>query len=454
MNICEQRGGLWSISVAFTILFSVLVTPLNGEATNTDQSPSNRDTFCASNTSGGLSLTLCDHMKKNGSKQALFTSSFIPGGAKAQMVVKTKTPGEIENLYFRAIVATENRGYEAVTMLSGKSSSGDANEFIVTLAVPEIPGYKLWWPKVTVLLGEYKKDDTKGTSELINVYREQITVSGKTGAFGATLIFLMVLYGIVVFVGKTFGDGKAHINPIHFCTGTFGRASISKLQIFFFSFVIIGVIDYILFRYGILPSLSTDVLLLLGISAGSTVAAKVTTTKRKRFSLHNWAWLKDKGWVSTNPETPKWEQLLTTDGKFDVYKFQMFAFSPIVAGALVATGGAASGLGEFTIPNELLGVLGLSQVVYLSGKIVTPSSFEDIGKQLDVVREKENEFITKVSENWQQDSPPKKDLDNALQTAPNEYREYKKAAKDAVLLFESSQSKLQEDAKLEPDFLF
>jgi hypothetical protein len=43
-------------------------------------------------------------------------------------------------------------------------------------------------------------------------------------------------------------------------------------------------------------------------------------------------------------------------------------------------------------PETLLGVLGLSQAVYIAGKVVTPSSMADLNNGLDDLRESEKQF--------------------------------------------------------------
>jgi len=89
---------------------------------------------------------------------------------------------------------------------------------------------------------------------------------------------------------------------------------------------------------------------------------------------------------------PHWRDLFTTDGEFDVYRYQSFIFSLVVGGALII-GGVAQ-LSSFEIPTTLLGILGLSQVVYIGGKVVTPTSMADLNKSIGDLRDAEKKFRT------------------------------------------------------------
>jgi hypothetical protein len=70
--------------------------------------------------------------------------------------------------------------------------------------------------------------------------------------------------------------------------------------------------------------------------------------------------------------------------EFDVYKLQTIIFSIAVAFALIFAG--ASNLSSFTVPETLLGILGLSQVVYIGGILVRPPAVNDLDEALTKLR--------------------------------------------------------------------
>lgn len=179
------------------------------------------------------------------------------------------------------------------------------------------------------------------------------------------------------------------LDPIEITKNAFGRGSISKLQIYFFTIVIFAMLLFHLLRTGTIANMSTDVLMLLGISAVGAAGGKLVSTKRRRLGMANWAWLRRKEWLpfdTDNQSRAKWSELFL-DGEtkeFDPYSFQMAIFSFVVAVALVRTN--LNGLGTFKIPSELLALLGISQIVYIGGRAIDGGSYAELEKKLEEVR--------------------------------------------------------------------
>src|SRR4029077_13637142 len=79
------------------------------------------------------------------------------------------------------------------------------------------------------------------------------------------------------------------------------------------------------------------------------------------------------------------------DDGFDVYHFQMLIFSLVVGVALLQVG--FTDLSAFTIPAALLAVLGLSQALYVGGKLVASPACGDLDKALTELRNRETAFV-------------------------------------------------------------
>ena len=188
------------------------------------------------------------------------------------------------------------------------------------------------------------------------------------------------------------------LDPVQITANPYGRASLGKLQIFGFTLLIFGLMLYYQLRTGILITLSTDILALLGISAVGATGGKLTALAKRRLSFPNWAWLRRNGWLPnrTDDFAPRaqWRELITDfDGKeFDVYSFQMAIFSLIVAVALVSTNFA--GAETFHIPAELLGLLGISQGVFIVGRAAGTSAYQELDTALNDVRKKADAYLS------------------------------------------------------------
>ncbi len=183
---------------------------------------------------------------------------------------------------------------------------------------------------------------------------------------------------------------RRSLNPAVLTAEMNGRASLSNLQVFGFSLLVAALVLFILLRLGTLADLSADILLLLGIAAVGTAGGKLADQSRNRLSAETYAWLRQKGWLASGQVETCWSQLFTTDGTLDVTKLQMGAFSLVVAFALGLLG--SFDLSTFDIPDTLLGVLGLSQGVYVAGKAVTPPTFRDYDRQVGRLREAEQRY--------------------------------------------------------------
>jgi hypothetical protein len=184
------------------------------------------------------------------------------------------------------------------------------------------------------------------------------------------------------------------LDPVQITANPYGRASLGKLQIFMFTLIVFGLLLFHLLRSGVLANMSTDVMLLLGISAVGAVGSKIALVRNRRLDYENWAWLVRHGWLPKQGKRDvarraKWSELFLdadTD-EFDIYSFQMAVFSLVVAAALVRT--SLSGFGTFKIPEQLLVLLGLSQGVFIAGKAIDKNGYRELNDKLNEVRAQE-----------------------------------------------------------------
>jgi hypothetical protein len=221
-------------------------------------------------------------------------------------------------------------------------------------------------------------------------------------------------------------------DPVVLTAGTDGKGSLSKLQILFFSVIVFGLLFYILLRTGELSDLSNTVMLLLGIAAIGATAGK-GADQRSRLDFENYAWLIKKKWLPRDGlngiNEASWGDIVTSDGEFDVYRYQSCIFSLVVGGALVVVG--VNQLASFEIPSTLLEVLGLSQVVYVSGKLVSPPAFADLNKSLSTLIGLENDLRAARAKI----GPKTRFTDDAIH---GDYEKYMMAAKTTAIMFASA----------------
>jgi hypothetical protein len=255
---------------------------------------------------------------------------------------------------------------------------------------------------------------------------------------------------------------KQFFNPIYLTSDVFQRGNVQKLQVLIFSFLVGGLLLSLVLRTGVLVTLSVTIVALLGISGVGAVVAQSSATARNRMSFDNWAWLVKKGVLPINEATeagPRWRDLVTTNREFDVYKLQTVIFTIAVAFALLAAG--ASSLESFTVPEALLGILGLSQVVYVAGILVRPPAVDDLDKAITELRKAEETAKLAVAHNIDVDvngslpplnaPPPNVPFPIRRATAKNALRRYKDLADRVELMIESTLETAIDRARLDPD---
>lgn len=249
-------------------------------------------------------------------------------------------------------------------------------------------------------------------------------------------------------------------NPLVITRGVHGRASISNLQLLFFTLAVVWVVVAFLTWTGELADLSGDIVVLLGIGAAGTAGGKIAAVAKKRLDSENWAWLVHKGWIKesiesgSNDRKPAFGDLLQSGDEFDISKFQLFVFSLLVVVALVyfaAHGADVADFADFRIPNAYLALIGLSQVAYIGGKAVGPSTVGDLDKKLTAVRGLETKFVKAVETKWSDsDSGAERSLEVARNAEPNKYYDYRMRAKEAAIMVRELTGKDVGDAQIEP----
>ena len=332
-------------------------------------------------------------------------------------------------------------------------------ETLITVQMPSNIGL-YWQPAVLYIYGcEIGQSQPKIVSSIA-----QPVSSGLLSRIIAVVIVLVVYFSAVAasYHSKGSLNWKRYLDPVVMTAGGDGKASLAKMQILFFSLIVFGLLGYIVARNGIVSDLSSTVLTLLGIAALGSTLGKIADTQNNRIDTENWLWFAGKGWLKPRTEQPPnsatWRQLVTTDGEFDVYRYQSCIFSLVVGGALLVVG--ANELASFSVPGNILNILLLSQGVYVFGKLVTTTPIADLNRSASVVRGLEKAFRSAVESKYppsvapvaNQAPPRPADLAEAIQRAKPEYEKYKEAVVPLALFFQETTGQRVDDSKLEPSY--
>ena len=326
---------------------------------------------------------------------------------------------------------------------------------VVEYALMVLASAAPWDPALLVSVGVAAASDLASNDVLTaGPAGTDTTATRSPLGFVLATVAVLLAYGVAAWARKSF-------NVLVITQGVHARASLSNLQLLFFTLAVLWVVVAFLTWTGGLAELSGDVVVLLGIGATGTAGGKVAAVAKGRLDFENWAWLIRKRWIKEsiqrgpNDRKPEFGDLLRTGGDFDISKFQLFAFSLVVGSALVyfaAHGADVTKLAEFQIPGAYLSLIGLSQVTYIGGKAVGPNTVGELNRKLAEVRHLESDFIKAVETEWSRREPAAdRSLDAARAAKPESYRAYRIAAEEAATMVSERTGNVVADASIEPN---
>jgi len=224
--------------------------------------------------------------------------------------------------------------------------------------------------------------------EIAEVVSQKFAVSSRTLAI-ICWISAFVLPWLVsgVIVGRREAIKWSHFDPIWFVSGKYGGASLSLAQILLWTVLVFSASFYVLVVSGKLLDLTNDVLILLGITGGSSIIAKITASARDG---------KGREIVAMDPRDPKWLDLFQTEGRPDLYKVQMALFTTFAA---VCVTSKIYGTLEFPeLPAGLLTLIGISNGVYLGSKATSKTVFERLAEKSNELKQAKKELEKRKAE--------------------------------------------------------
>lgn len=326
----------------------------------------------------------------------------------------------------------------------------EADQTIVTLNVSDDLAW--FWSRVDLYL--YTCNNPVGQSPW-RVSSVSVRLSPYWFSIFAVVAEVFILYIWIAFAlrkqDRTFASFLRALNPAQVSAGPDGRGSLSTFQTLAFSLSVAALITLLLLQTGTLVDLSGSILTLLGISGIGATIAKGTDSQRNTLSADNRAWLLRHGWIPmaktvVDPSNATWRDFFTTDGVFDVYRYQSFIFGLVVIGGLVAAG--VNQLSTFVVPNTILGIVGLSQVVYIGGKLVTPTNISDLNAAITGLRTDEQKLKAAAVAKKQGQVAS---LAEAIPLmGQDSYDAYRQKARDVAAIFADATGIVVADASLEP----
>ncbi len=243
-----------------------------------------------------------------------------------------------------------------------------------------------------------------------------VEVGSLAWSAGVSVGLLVLIYGLLVAVairinGRRLGLAEAArfaeepappswrirtaLNPIFLTQDASGIGSLARLQLLVFTLAVAFVCTYVFLRTGELASLSVDTLKLLGIAIVGSALARVGG-ETGAITPANRIWLKGKGLIiSDDARLPRASDLVCADGELQIARVQAIIFSSLTVAALLWTG--PRDLGGFKISEELLYLLGLSQLAYVAGRALPAEGVRRLNQEVAALRAAERQMAQTAS---------------------------------------------------------
>jgi hypothetical protein len=282
-----------------------------------------------------------------------------------------------------------------------------------TVVSARFPGIERgWWPSrwevVLLLCTRAVPDNTNSDPQpILRAFaREPLFASAHRLSAAAGVLVVLALYVALALAAmqvqrhqflelrRRLGDAAPSglafaLSPTVISQDSFGHASLSRFQILLFTLALAGVYAFVLMRTGELPNISNSVLALLGITLTGSALARAT--EGSGVDAANRIWLLGTGVLDTSARMPRWSDLIASDGEIDASRVQALVFSLFAAIALVAFGTAD--LQNFSIPEELNYLLGISQGAYVAGRALPRDAARRLNEEVRSIREAETRVL-------------------------------------------------------------
>lgn len=265
-------------------------------------------------------------------------------------------------------------------------------------------------------------------------------------------LVIVILYTFIGFCVSKRGRWSSKcivFSPMKIVAGSNRLASLSNFQMLLFTLAVLWLsIHWLVKSGGMIVKPEGDIAILLGIAGSGTALGKATDNIRSMLSQENFFWLKEKKWIEKdlirgkyNGRKPRLRDMISTDGKWDISRFQALGFTLFIVVALLWQGISVEippNTFEFSVGQTYLTLIGASQALYVGGKFSQKDSIKQLDVKLDEVREKERAFrlAVSISKDWQEKSRslethPKELLNLAQVCAPDTYCEFMYVAEEA-----------------------
>jgi hypothetical protein len=168
----------------------------------------------------------------------------------------------------------------------------------------------------------------------------------------AAVASLLVTVGVVLLSAIVLSDSKPLVLMQELAQHSGGRYSLSNIQICMWTMLVLYALCYVWLATGEILSISSGILILLGISGTTSVTSQTLEAMQAQPQISSGNGLRD---------------LVSKDGSFDMMRFQMLGFTIFTWCYALVSVLRSEGLPE--IPEHLYLLMGISNTTYVASKL-------------------------------------------------------------------------------------
>ena len=276
----------------------------------------------------------------------------------------------------------EDRAYRAV--ITGiEPDSSNTGVYIVKARAPYLsaieyvePGWLSPVPpiiKMTVTVNQ--GNDGQAVSETFDLH-----FTRRGWGIAAGLLFIVLVLMVIMYITRDFNPFEPgsdrytkwqatyksrkfvrfFFSPLDIAVTPFGTYSISVSQALFWTLIVAFSCVYVYMLKAAFILIPAQILLLLGITGGTALASRINSTSRDEIP-------KELMIDSQRKDVPRLRDMISINGRPNIYKFQMMVFTIITGIIVVVELIKASNFPE--IPESLIMLMGLSNTLYLGNEV-------------------------------------------------------------------------------------